>query len=57
MDHFKQYMKSTGMDVQMEYLGDQQLLALQVISFLNIHISTASVCDICCEPYDISLTF
>jgi len=32
MDHFKQYMKSTGMDVQMEYLGDQQLLALQVIS-------------------------
>ena len=30
MDHFKQYMKSTGMDVQMEYLGDQQLLALQV---------------------------
>lgn len=31
MDHFKQYIKSTGMDVQMEYLGDQQLLALQVL--------------------------
>lgn len=30
MDHFNQYIKSTGMDVQMEYLGDQQLLALQV---------------------------
>jgi hypothetical protein len=30
MDHFKHYMKSTGMDVHMDYLGDQQLLAVQV---------------------------
>ena len=28
MEHFKKYMK--GMDVHMDYLGDQQLLALQV---------------------------
>jgi aminomethyltransferase len=32
MDHFKHYMKSTGMDVHMDYLGDQQLLAVQVRS-------------------------
>ena len=31
MDHFKKYM--TGLDVQMEYLGEQQLLALQVRHF------------------------
>jgi hypothetical protein len=31
MEHFKHYMKSTGMDVHMEYMGDQQLLALQVL--------------------------
>ena len=30
MAHFDRYMKETKMDVQMEYLGDQQLLALQV---------------------------
>ena len=28
MEHFKKYM--TGLDVQMEYMGEQQLLALQV---------------------------
>lgn len=30
MDHFENYIKSSGLDVQMEYLGDQQLIALQV---------------------------
>jgi len=30
MQHFKTYMESSGMDVQMEYLGEQQLVALQV---------------------------
>eukprot|EP01036_Dinobryon_divergens_P028196 gene28196-37099_t len=29
MDHFENYIKSSGLDVQMEYLGDQQLIALQ----------------------------
>jgi len=29
MDHFNKYMKGSGLDVQMEYMADQQLLALQ----------------------------
>ena len=29
MDHFKKYLATTKLDVQMEYLADQQLLALQ----------------------------
>lgn len=29
MDHFKKYLASTKLDVKMEYLADQQLLALQ----------------------------
>lgn len=29
MDHFKKYLAETKLDVQMEYLEDQQLLALQ----------------------------
>ena len=29
MDHFKKYLSTTKLDVQMEYLADQQLLALQ----------------------------
>lgn len=29
MDHFKNYMKDSGLDVHMEYQADQQLLALQ----------------------------
>lgn len=37
MDHFRHYMKSTGMNVNMEYLGDQQLLALQVLSSAVMH--------------------
>lgn len=40
MEHFKQYMTKTGMDVQMEYMEDQQLLALQVDKFLFLmHIT------------------
>lgn len=35
MDHFEKYIKSSGLDVQMEYLGDQQLIALQVPSTLQ----------------------
>jgi glycine cleavage system aminomethyltransferase T len=29
MDHFNKYLKETTLDVKMEYLADQQLLALQ----------------------------
>lgn len=29
MDHFKRYLSTTKLDVKMEYLADQQLLALQ----------------------------
>ena len=29
MDHFNKYLASTKLDVKMEYLADQQLLALQ----------------------------
>jgi aminomethyltransferase len=29
MDHFKKYLDGSGMDVKMEYLGEQQLVALQ----------------------------
>lgn len=29
MKHFEQYMKGSGLDVSMEYLGDRQLLAVQ----------------------------
>lgn len=31
MKHFEQYMKGSGLDVSMEYLGDRQLLAVQVL--------------------------
>lgn len=29
MDHFKKYLSTTKLDVKMEYLADQQLLAIQ----------------------------
>ena len=41
MDHFKKYMK--GMDVHMDYMGDQQLLALQVKTDIHPPLSTHSL--------------
>ena len=35
MAHFENYLKGSGLDVRMEYLGEQQLLALQVYA-LNV---------------------
>ena len=31
MDHFKKYLDGSGLDVKMEYLEEQQLIALQVL--------------------------
>jgi hypothetical protein len=54
MAHFDQYIKSTGMDVQMEYLGDRQLLAFQV---KNPHLPAFLYSSHCLILFNIIFSF